>query len=55
MISASGTASALMTDSSAGAAPQVKKMFSGRMAVPKRSLSSSATAFLASYAPGAGV
>ena len=54
-ISASSTVSARITDSRAGAAPQVKKMFSPRIAVPKRRFRSSATAFLASMPPVAGV
>ena len=44
-----------MTEISAGAAPQVKKMFSPRMEVWKRAFRSSAMALRAGIAPGAGV
>jgi hypothetical protein len=54
-ISASSTARARTAAMRAGAAPQVRKMFSGRMPAEKRALRSAATAVRASMLPGAGV
>ena len=55
MISAPSTARARITEIRAGAAPQVRNRFSGRMSAWNRSFRSAATAVRASMLPGAGV